>query len=422
MVARAAGGSFWAEGGEWGWMLHWRAAGRLPMGRWAGTTPASVRGPGRTDCAPRHRSGRGRRCAGGSPGWAESSPWWTERKAPRRRRCRRNRSGRSGSRGATLWRTWGALSVEEAVARVLPGVVAVLVDQGVEQNAQGELVQRGANGTGLVIDADGYILTAEHLVQEGRPIEVILPSGERRRASVVATDAPFTDLAVLRVEGGGLTPVPLGSAAALRLGESVVAVGYVLLQETPSVTVGVVSHPNTTFLEGTVLQEHLIQTDAALNHGNSGGALITLQGEVVGLISAVVRRSEGGDTVEGVGFALRIDEILPIAERIVAEGRYPRPDLGVVREQTIIPEAAAEFGLAAEQGSFLIEITREGPLARAGLRPGDIIVSLNGIPISEEIPLLNVLSRLEPDRDMSVVYLSEDGEHQITVTPELYNR
>lgn len=316
----------------------------------------------------------------------------------------------------------GALSVEEAVARVLPGVVAVLVDQGVEQNAQGELVQRGANGTGLVIDADGYILTAEHLVREGRPIEVILPSGERRRASVVATDAPFTDLAVLRVEGGGLTPVPLGSAAALRLGESVVAVGYVLLQETPSVTVGVVSHPNTTFLEGTVLQEHLIQTDAALNHGNSGGALITLQGEVVGLISAVVRRSEGGDTVEGVGFALRIDEILPIAERIVAEGRYPRPDLGVVREQTIIPEAAAEFGLAAEQGSFLIEITREGPLARAGLRPGDIIVSLNGIPISEEMPLLNVLSRLEPDRDMSVVYLSEDGEHQITVTPELYNR
>lgn len=313
-----------------------------------------------------------------------------------------------------------ALPVDEAVARVLPGVVAVLVDQGVERNSQGELVQRGANGTGLVIDADGYILTNEHLVREGGPIEVILPSGERRRASVVSTDAPFTDLAVLRVEGGRLSPVPLGSAAAMRLGESVAAVGYVLLQETPSVTVGVVSDPNTTFLRGTVLQEHLIQTDAALNHGNSGGALINLQGEVVGLISAVVRQSEGGDTVEGVGFALRIDEIRPIAERIVAEGRYPRPDLGVVREQTVIPEAATEFDLLVDRGSFLIEITREGPLARAGIRPGDILLSVDGIPISEEMPLLSVLSRLEPEREVTVVYVNAEGQHEVTVRTELY--
>ena len=312
------------------------------------------------------------------------------------------------------------LSVGEAVARVIPGLVAVIVDLGVTPDPEGNLVQTELTGTGLVIDREGYILTSEHNIRAvSGDIEVVLPSGEVHRAVVVGSDIPFNDVAVLRVVRGGLTAVPIGSSSSLRQGDTVYAVGHALRQEEPTVTVGVVSQTDTrTLRDGGVLQEHLIQTDAALNQGNSGGALVNRAGEVVGLTSLVVRTTETGDIVHGIGFALQMDVILPIARQIISAGRYPRPDFGVVRQESVTEFAAEQLDLPTTTGSFLLEIRRDGPLAVAGLRPGDIVLSIDGLAITPELTYLNVLARLEPGVAVEVVYVQDDRERRVSVTPE----
>ena len=333
---------------------------------------------------------------------------------------------RSEERGAG--ETAGAVTaavrgtVESAVQRVLPGIVRIEVAQEPRQDAGGFVVEQGGIGTGLVLDESGYILTNEHVIRGAVRVDVTLADGEVRRATFVGSDAPFTDIAVLRIEPGGLQPVPFGASAELRLGQTVVAVGISVLERGPTVTVGVVSGRDVALPREDYVQEHLIQTDAALNHGNSGGALVTLEGAVVGLTTTVSRRTDGGDLIDGVGFALQADVILPIARRIVAEGSYPRPDLGVVEERTVTPLAAAQVGLSVERGSFLVEITRNGPLALAGVRPGDILLALGGALISEERPYVNVLSRIAPGQPIEVVYLSGDDERRVSVTPDLRAR
>lgn len=317
----------------------------------------------------------------------------------------------------------GLLEPFEAVERVLPGVVILDVELAPVLAEDGGVITPRALGTGLVLRADGYILTNEHVVRDAELITVFLPDGRRLSAQVVGADAPFTDVAVVRVEASDLTPVPIGSSGSLRLGETVMAVGNTLSSREVSVSVGVVSNPDTAILREDLLQEFLIQTDAALNHGSSGGALINLRGEVVGLTTTVVRQTEAGQFVDGVGLVLQIDAILPIAEVIVATGRFPRSSFGVIAEQTITSRVAQQLGLVADQGSFLVEITQSGPLAEAGLRPGDIVLSIGGIAITEELPYLNVVSRTPPTVPVEVVYRAGNGEDRtVRVTPLIRNR
>ncbi|MEE9277043.1 MAG: S1C family serine protease [Dehalococcoidia bacterium] len=315
------------------------------------------------------------------------------------------------------------LSINEAVQRVLAGVVTIDVELAPERDAEGNLVVQAAIGTGLVLSADGYILTNEHVIRDAERLTVILPNGEPREADVVGTDAPFTDIAVLRIAPGGLEPVEFGVSSDLEFGQTVVAVGNALLIGAPTVTVGVVSNPDTSFPRDNRVQEFLIQTDAALNFGNSGGALITLGGAVVGLTTTVVRQTEAGQFIDGIGFALQVDVIVPIAMEIIRSGRFPRPSFGVVDERTVTPATALRNGLAIDRGSFLLEITQRGAFARAGLRPGDIVLSIGGIAITPERPYLNVLSRIAPRLPVEVVYLTEDNEEVVaTITPELRRR
>jgi 2-alkenal reductase len=315
------------------------------------------------------------------------------------------------------------LAAFEAVERVLPGVVILDVELAPMEGEDGAVVTPRALGTGLVLRADGYILTNEHVVRDAVGITVFLADGRQLSAVVIGTDAPFTDVAVVRVEATDLTPVPIGSSQTLRLGETVMAVGNALSSREPSVTVGVVSNRDTAIFRENSLQEFLIQTDAALNHGNSGGALINLQGEVVGLTTTVVRQTDAGQFVDGIGLALQIDAILPIADVIVATGGFPRSSFGVIAEQTVTSRVAQQLGLASDQGSFLVEITQSGPLAEAGLRPGDIVLSIGGIAITEALPYLNVVSRVPPTVPVEVVYRSGNGEDRtVRVTPLIRNR
>ena len=309
--------------------------------------------------------------------------------------------------------------VVDAYARVASSIVLISAEGEERANEDGLLYQPLALGTGIVLDDLGNIITAAHVIEDTERIEVILPGGGRADASLISSDAPFSDVAVLRVELDGLQPAAFGSAGRLSTGEHVLAVGNVLLGEEVAMTLGVVSRPDTEFARERYIQDDLIQTDAALNFGNSGGALVNLEGEVVGLTTVIARETRDGDFVDGVGFAIRIEQVLKIARAIAADGYYPRPTFGVVNERLLTPQAAQQLGLSVSKGAFLLEIKRSGVFARAGIRPGDVIRELDEVVIDEETPYINALSQLRPGVEVRVVIHRDGRDMDLQLAPEL---
>lgn len=312
--------------------------------------------------------------------------------------------------------------VVDAYARVAPSIVLISAEGEERTNDEGVVYQPIALGTGIVLDDAGNIVTAAHVIEDTELIEVILADGARARAELISSDAPFSDVAVLRVDRVALDdfrPAAFGAAGALSTGEHVLAVGNVLLGEEIAMTLGVVSHPDTDFQRDRYVQDDLIQTDAALNFGNSGGALVNLEGEVVGLTSVIARETQDGDFVDGVGFAIRIERVLEVARTIAADGYYPRPTFGVVDERLLTPQAAAQLGLSVDEGSFLLEIKRSGVFARAGIRPGDVIRELDGATIDADTPYLNALARLRPGVEVLVRVHRDGRDMDLTLAPEL---
>ena len=312
--------------------------------------------------------------------------------------------------------------VVDAYARVAPSIVLISAEGEERTNDEGVVYQPIALGTGIVLDDAGNIVTAAHVIEDTELIEVILADGARARAELISSDAPFSDVAVLRVDRVELDdfrPAAFGAAGALSTGEHVLAVGNVLLGEEIAMTLGVVSHPDTDFQRDRYVQDDLIQTDAALNFGNSGGALVNLEGEVVGLTSVIARETQDGDFVDGVGFAIRIERVLEVARTIAADGYYPRPTFGVVDERLLTPQAAAQLGLSVDEGSFLLEIKRSGVFARAGIRPGDVIRELDGATIDADTPYLNALARLRPGVEVLVRVHRDGRDMDLTLAPEL---
>lgn len=309
--------------------------------------------------------------------------------------------------------------VVDAYARVASSIVLISAEGEERANEDGLLYQPLALGTGIVLDNLGNIITAAHVIEDTERIEVILPGGGRADASLISSDAPFSDVAVLRVELDGLRPAAFGSAGRLSTGEHVLAVGNVLLGEEVAMTLGVVSRPDTEFARERYIQDDLIQTDAALNFGNSGGALVNLEGEVVGLTTVIARETRDGDFVDGVGFAIRIEQVLKIARAIAADGYYPRPTFGVVNERLLTPQAAQQLGLSVSKGAFLLEIKRSGVFARAGIRPGDVIRELDEVAIDEETPYINALSQLRPGVEVRVVIHRDGRDMDLQLAPEL---
>lgn len=314
-------------------------------------------------------------------------------------------------------------ALSDAVARVLPSIVIVDAEATAERDEDGNLISPVSVGSGIILDAEGFVLTNEHVIRGAETITVILPDKTRHEAELVGHDAPFTDVAVLQIGAGQRAP-RFGSSAALDLGDAVFTLGNPLLGERPTVTLGIVSDPDASFPRDNFVQEHLIQTDAALNQGNSGGALVNLAGEIVGLTTTVVRQTDDGGFVDGVAFALQMDIVLPIARAIARDGGFPRPDFGVLDVRSLGPLVAAQLGLPVDEGAFLLEITRDGVFGLAGLRPGDIVVSMNGVAITRDQPYLNVLRQLQPDQAVEVVYLVQGMEprESLVLTPEVWRR
>jgi 2-alkenal reductase len=262
----------------------------------------------------------------------------------------------------------------EAVNRVLPAVVTVL--------SRG--VNGGGSGSGFIISKEGYIVTNNHVVEGGREFSVIYAQGGAEPAILIGT-APDFDLAVLKVDG----PVPAvagwGDSGELPLGANVIAIGSALGRYQNTVTAGILSGFNRE-LGGL---RALLQTDAAINSGNSGGPLINIAGQIIGINTAVVR---GGlsNNAEGLGFAIPSNVASNVVRQLIETGEAKPAFLGI-QYQPLTPQLVGETGLSISQGAMLQEIVAGTPAARAGLQAGDIIIAINGQPIDDRHPLVSLL-------------------------------
>jgi Do/DeqQ family serine protease len=244
-------------------------------------------------------------------------------------------------------------------------------------------------GSGVVVGDRGTILTSNHVVENAREVRVSVSDGRELRARVLGSD-PRTDLAVLQVEGSPLPKAVLGDSERLQVGDIVLAIGNPFgLGGT--VTMGIVSAIGRGSL-GIADYEDFIQTDAAINPGNSGGALINTRGEVIGINTAIYTRSGG---YQGIGFAIPSSMARDVLESILEHGRVVRGYAGLA-VQAITPDIARAFELGETRGALVAAIDPRGPAAAAGLRPGDVIVSLRGRPIASDDELRTQLSRLKP--------------------------
>lgn len=280
-----------------------------------------------------------------------------------------------------------------AVERALPSVVTIVNEQPDMVDAQGNVLGRLAVGSGFIIDSRGYIVTNEHVIHEPGTLTVVLSNGDELPATLVAHDAPFTDLAVIKIPAGNLRALRWGDSARLELGEPVVAIGTALFEFRNSVTVGVVSGLERRWLREGVYMEDLIQTDALLNSGNSGGPLVTLNGEVVGINSTVVRTIGGVENVTGVAFAISSRTVQPIVQTMIDKGAYPRPYFGI-DYQTIDQEFLLTTNLRIDHGAVVQRVTGDSPAARAGIQAGDVLLRIGRNDLTEDFPFINALSRL----------------------------
>ncbi len=313
--------------------------------------------------------------------------------------------------------------IAEVYERVAASVVIIDAEGPERTNEEGVVVVPAALATGFVLDDAGHIVTAAHVLEDKTSFVVIFPNGDRHSARPLGDDVPFSDVAVLRIDATEeieeLVVPSFGSSSSVAAGETVLAIGNTLLGQEIAVTLGIVSNPDTSFFRERYEQDNLIQTDAALNHGNSGGILVDLNGDIIGMTAVIARTTHEGEFVDGVGFAVQIDAVLEVARAIAEQGFYPRPTFGVVDERLLTPTAAKQLDLEVSEGSFLIELKRRGAFARAGIRPGDVLRELNGTPINAESPYLNVLATLEPNVPVIVHIHREGEEYRLSITPDL---
>jgi 2-alkenal reductase len=307
------------------------------------------------------------------------------------------------------------MSVVDVVQRTSPAVVTVVNTLDASdaapqpflplQPAQPDQPQR-STGSGVIIDDAGYIVTNHHVIEGQRALAVIFFDGSRRSATLVGSD-PLMDLAVLKVEGDIPGAAPLGDSSTLQPGETVIAIGSPLGDFRNSVTVGVVSALNRSL--GGDAPDGLIQTDAAINRGNSGGPLLNLRGEVVGINTLVVRGSGfSGVQAEGLGFSVPSSVVGRVADALIAEGKVSYPFLGVTFTM-IDAQAAFEQDLPVQAGALVREVQADGPAALAGVQPGDVITTLEGQRVGVDGQLRALLLGYAPG-DTVVVDVWRNGE------------
>ena len=272
-------------------------------------------------------------------------------------------------------------SIPDVVDAVSPGVVGILNYQNKIGKAEPKLA---GSGSGFIYTENGYVITNQHVVEGAAALKVSMSNGETLDAVLVGSDVQ-TDVAVLKIEAEGLNALPIGDSASARVGEFVLAIGDPISAEelSGSVTFGIVSALSREInIEGFV--NEYLQTDAAVNPGNSGGPLINMRGEVIGVTSAKYTSAgldEYGQSIssEGIGFALPINNVMEIVQSIIKEGSKVRPGIGV----TIVTYLEATETVKIP-GVYIYSLTEGGPAEAAGVKVGDRLVALNGIELTQD--------------------------------------
>lgn len=279
-----------------------------------------------------------------------------------------------------------ALSVKDVAKIVGPSVVEVTTEQVTTHPIFGQFVQGGA-GSGVILSQDGYIITNNHVVQGATQVKVRLTDGSEYEAKIVGTDSK-TDVAVLKVQAEGLTSVVVGDSDLMEVGEPVIAVGNPLGRLGGSVTSGIVSALDRTITVGNE-EMHLLQMDAAVSPGNSGGGLFNERGELIGIVNA----KSGGQNTEGIGFAIPVNTAVRVAQELMDNGYVTgRPGMGVTVIQITDPQTAYSYGVS-QAGVYVRDVNKGGAAEKAGLKPGDRFVSVDGVAVSETGDVTGALAK-----------------------------
>ena len=315
----------------------------------------------------------------------------------------------------------GVIDARTAVEEAGPAVVTIVNTQSVNNTGRRFFGPTTATaiGSGVIISNDGYIVTNNHVIENQQSLEVIFSDGTKAAATLVGTDS-FSDLAVIKVDAEVPAVAEFGDSDALEPGQAVVAIGSALGDFRNTVTAGVVSALHRDLEDsGSVALQDLIQTDAAINEGNSGGPLLDLEGNVIGINVAVVRGAGMGASVaEGLGFAIPGNTARQVADQLIANGSVSRPYVGV-SYQLITPQMAAYYSLPVDQGLLITAVGEGSPAAQAGIQQGSIITRFDGVePGSEGSSSLEQLLSNHQVGDsvtLTVIAPGTNSEQEITL-------
>ncbi len=320
----------------------------------------------------------------------------------------------------------GVESYSSVVDRVIPAVVTIRSQRRVraprqfpfpfpfsfgpsQRESQGEGAIQYGLGSGVIVTADGHCLTNHHVVDGAEEIRVELRDGRVMPARLLGSDAP-SDLAVLDIDGNNLAVLPLGDSDAVRVGDVVLAVGNPLGVGT-TVTMGIISAKGRTtgLSDGTF--EDFLQTDTAINRGNSGGPLVNTNAELIGINSQIL--SPTGASI-GIGFSIPSNMAHNVMDQLVRTGHVRRGQLGV-SIQRVTPEMSAALGLKEARGQIINSVTAGGPADRAGLKRGDVIVALNGDPVEDGNKFRNKIATTAPGSEVTLTVIRDGNERKVTV-------
>ena len=290
------------------------------------------------------------------------------------------------------------------VANAMADSVVTISSEVSDEMGSGE-----ATGTGVVLTADGEILTNAHVVEGATTVKVrFAGETEPRSAQVLASD-PGNDLALLKIEGVGFKPAVFAQVGSVRVGDPVVAIGYALdLDGGPSVTSGIISALKRTIITDSGALNGLIQTDAPISSGNSGGPLVNLRGEVVGINTAVAR-SDAGSAASNIGFSIAVDEIVPVLEQLRSLAN------GEVREEGFLGVGLAER-TDGGQGAIISSVQPDSPADKAGIREKDIVLSVDGEPIDGQVGLVAAIRDASPGQTVEIVILRNGQRLTLSAT------
>jgi 2-alkenal reductase len=313
-------------------------------------------------------------------------------------------------------------TITQVVEQVEPSVVTVVGKISGTTTFFGVTPDQESSGSGVIINADGYIITNNHVIEDATSLSVIYNDGTEHPAELVNRDV-FADLAVLKIEGSVPGVAQLGNSDNLKPGESVIAIGSPLGTFRNSVTVGVISATERSLDSGNGYTiENLIQTDAAINQGNSGGPLVNLAGEVIGINTLVIRGTSTFSTnAEALGFAIPSNTVQMIGSQIIENGYFARPNIGATYEN-ISPRLASWYNLPVNWGIYLTEIQNGGSADQSGLRAGDIITRIGDTGIDETHSFINLLFDHQPNQRIRIEYVrgNDIRETEITLGEVVY--